>query len=300
MRVKSWREIARTLDSDGMLNGLPFMEEMLPACGGNFVVWRRIEKLCVESDGMRRITGTVMLNDSRCSGAGHGGCEKRCRILWHEAWLEPADRPHADDDAGGAPAKFPFPGRRADGRYLCQSTELLRATRPLAKADVRQYVRDVAHGTWTLREMLRFVGVAVRLRLRVLFRGIASVRLTSDRTQTPSEALDLRAGEWVEVKSREEIASTLDRRGRNRGLEFPIYMLPFPGRKFQVERRVNRIILESTGEMRELRHTVILAGVTCDGYGRWGGCPRDACHFWREIWLRRTAPPDAGPPPPAG
>lgn len=326
VRVKQWREIAATLDAEGALDGLPFMEEMRADCGRTFVVWRRIEKICAEADGMRRMKGTVMLGDSFCSGACHGGCEKRCRILWKESWLEPADparASHKPESAAGSaetPAVVPaagigekcsafegmppapgteaalrpegggfsFPSKREDGRWSCQSTELMRATAPLSKADVRQYVRDVRTRTWTLREMLRFAAVAVKLRVRVLVRGMGSVRLRSDRTKTPSEALELRPGEWVEVKSREEIAQTLDRGGRNRGLEFPLYMLPFLGRRFQVERRVSRIILETSGEMRELKHTVVLRGVTCDGYGRWGGCPRDACHFWREIWLRRV------------
>ena len=287
IRVRPWTEILATLDATGCLAGLPFMEEMFPACGQSFVVWRRIEKTCVESDGMRRMEGTVMLNDGRCNGRCHGGCAKGCRILWREAWLEPDGATRNPVSSITPGPNFPFPGRRADGRYFCQSTELLHATNELLKADPRQYVRDVVRRTWTLREMLAFAAVALRLRLRVLFRGMSSVRLRSRQTRTPSEALDLSPGEWVEVKSREEIQATLDQRGRNRGLEFPMYMLPFVGRKFQVERRVGRLILENTGEMRELKHTVALKGVTCDGYGRWGGCPRDACHLWREIWLRR-------------
>ncbi len=292
VRVRPWPEIAATLDVGGALDGLPFMEEMRAACGRTFSVWRRADKLCAEADGMRRMTGTVMLDGPRCSGAGHGGCEKRCRLLWREAWLEPAGGPDAGNaPAGPEPGAFPFPGRRADGRYVCQATELLRATVPLAKADPRQYLRDVVHRTWTPRELLRFLAVALRLRLRVLLCGLASVRLRSARTRTPSDALGLQPGEWVAVKTRDEIAATLDRRGCNRGLEFPPYMLPFLGRKFQVERRVTRVIAEKTGELRELQHTVALAGVTCDGYGRWGGCPRDAFHLWREIWLRRMPPP---------
>lgn len=100
--------------------------------------------------------------------------------------------------------------------------------------------------------------------------------------------LGLQPGDWVETKSKADIASTLDRSGRNRGLEFPIYMLPFCGQRFRVRKRVNRLILETTGELREIRDTVTLESVACDGYGRWGGCPRAAYHLWREVWLRRV------------
>jgi hypothetical protein len=38
--------------------------------------------------------------------------------------------------------------------------------------------------------------------------------------------------------------------------------------------------------MKELKDTVLLDGVTCDGHIRVGGCPREVYHFWRETWLR--------------
>ena len=49
-----------------------------------------------------------------------------------------------------------------------------------------------------------------------------------------------------------------------------------------------REILETTGEMRPIKDTVILEDCTCDGFTRWGFCPRDSHHLWREIWLRRA------------
>jgi hypothetical protein len=48
-------------------------------------------------------------------------------------------------------------------------------------------------------------------------------------TRTPTEVLDLQPGEWVVVKSKEEIRSTLDKAGRNRGLTFENEMLPYCG-----------------------------------------------------------------------
>jgi hypothetical protein len=101
------------------------------------------------------------------------------------------------------------------------------------------------------------------------------------------QTLELQPGEWVQVKNREEIIATLDGRGRNRGLEFTPLMLPFCGRSFRVKQRAARIILETTGKMREMENTVILEGVTCDGFTKLGGCPRAVYHLWREIWLRR-------------
>ena len=31
-----------------------------------------------------------MLDDLRCGGQAHGGCQAGCRLYWKEAWLQPA------------------------------------------------------------------------------------------------------------------------------------------------------------------------------------------------------------------
>jgi hypothetical protein len=292
VEVRAWEDIRSTLDDRGCAAGLPFMPEMVRHCGRRFLVWRRVEKTCVEGDRMRRLEHVVYLEDLRCDGSGHDGCEKECRFFWHEAWLRPVD------DAGVAPvvvpaqatqSVFPYPTTTAPGRYRCQSTELLGATRRLSKLDPRQYLRDLRDGTWSPRQMAWFLWSAFVYRVRAVLAG-RRAPLQSDARQTISQALDLRPGELVEVKSGAEIAATLDRRGRNRGLEFTVYMLPFVGGRFLVRRPVRRIILETTGEMRELQHTVTLENSTCDGCVRWGGCPRDVFHFWREVWLKRVEP----------
>jgi hypothetical protein len=108
---------------------------------------------------------------------------------------------------------------------------------------------------------------------------------------TPVETLNLEPGEWVEVKSQAEIAATLDRNGKNRGLAFTIEMTPFCGRQFRVLRRIERMVYEPTGRFIELKNTVVLDGVVCDGcHSLRGGCPRANYHFWREVWLRRVNP----------
>lgn len=290
VEVKSREAIFKTLDARGCLEGLPFMPEMLQYCGHQFRVWRRVEKTCVEGDRVRRMKNIVFLGDLRCDGAAHGGCEKECRIFWHEAWLDRVDpnTPPGVTAAADGASGFPYPVTADPQRYICQSTELLRATHPLSKADLRQYYRDLRYGTWHFRKMTRFVCVALGLRVRAVLFGLGSVKLRGNRQTTPTEDLNLQPGEYAEVKSRAEIAATLDARGRNRGLEFPIYMLPFSGRRFRVRKPVRRLIQETTGEMREIKNSVTLECVTCDGYGRWGGCPRDAFHLWREVWLRRV------------
>jgi hypothetical protein len=105
------------------------------------------------------------------------------------------------------------------------------------------------------------------------------------------EPLNLKAGDWVEVKSAKEIFATLDERGKHRGLTFSQEMMKFCGKRFKVFRVLDKICMESTGELRRMKTpTVMLEGVICDGSYH-GGCTRSCFHFWREEWLQRSHPP---------
>ena len=101
------------------------------------------------------------------------------------------------------------------------------------------------------------------------------------------ETLNLKPGELVEVKSVEEILSTLDRNRRNKGLRWMTGMRKYCGRRYRVLKRVEKILLESNGELRRMKNTVLLEGVMCDG-SEFCGCDRSCFHYWREVWLRRV------------
>ena len=108
------------------------------------------------------------------------------------------------------------------------------------------------------------------------------------KRETPvCEVLNLKAGELVEVKSEEEILAMLDHRARYKGLLWMPGMQKYCGKRFRVYKRLERILLESTGELRKIKNTVLLEGAVCDGE-EYFGCDRSCLHFWREAWLRRT------------
>ena len=77
-------EILATLDDDGALDEMPFMPEMLQYMGRRFTVSKRVEKICdtIAATGSRRMQDTVYLEDLRCDGSGHGGCQAGCLIYW--------------------------------------------------------------------------------------------------------------------------------------------------------------------------------------------------------------------------
>ena len=154
VQVLSAGEIARTLDARGRLDGLPFMAEMARHCSKHFRVYRRADMTCVEGHGLRRMRSTVFLQNVRCDGAAHDGCERHCLIFWKEAWL----RPVADS---GAPLPLDEDCHREDtgtllnlptqenDRYLCQSTLLVTASTDLPRWNIAPFVSQLRDGELT-------------------------------------------------------------------------------------------------------------------------------------------------------
>lgn len=113
--------------------------------------------------------------------------------------------------------------------------------------------------------------------------------------------LDLKVGEVVEIRSREEILPTIDQRNRNRGMAIDEEMTRYCGGRFAVTSRVTQIINEKTGEMMHFKNPcIVLNDVCCRGeYShRRLLCPRRIKIYWRETWLQRVAEsPRQGRPP---
>jgi hypothetical protein len=85
------------------------------------------------------------------------------------------------------------------------------------------------------------------------------------------------------------IVQTLDHKARNRGLHFTPDMARSCSRAQTVEARLEKIIVDGTGEMRQVCNTVYLDGSYCGcSHVAFGGCPRQEFSYWREIWLERS------------
>jgi hypothetical protein len=161
-----------------------------------------------------------------------------------------------------------------------------------------QYVREVRIGNVGVLEL---ASVGVSALTRKLLRGLKlrphlPMKLAGpDRVD--GERLDLVPGEWVRVRTPEEIGRTLNDAAAHKGLMFTLEMLPTCGSRYRVRQRVERLIDERTGRMRELRNDCIaLDGVVCTGRltpGAWL-CPREHLPLYREAWLERADPPSGG------
>lgn len=215
-------------------------------------------------------------------------------IFWKEAWLSRVDSVEADKSTKQDPAELKALAARlrapsTGGKYFCQSTNLTVATNPLSMMGrLSTAVRDVSVGTYTLPRVLKLVFKPMIGKILLRFRHRIP---PTNRTKTPKGQLGLAEGDWVEVKSVEEIAETLDIHGRNRGLVWSYDLKHYCGRRFRVARRLDRIIVEYNADMVNMTDTVLLEGAHCPCKYAVGGCPRSDLIYWREIWLRKIDQP---------
>jgi hypothetical protein len=304
VRIRNAEEILATLDSDGTVDGLVFMPEMLQFAGREVRVRSSAHKTCDGQAGTRQMEKTVHLEGLKCDGSAHDGCQAGCQLFWREEWLQ---RPGAEtspatsaiSDEAAVAALMPHTRRTSESGellYRCQATDVTRASRPLPIYEPMQYVRDLTTGNVTLRVFL--VGLAVhifkkyqQLSQRVLppplrIRGgkpYPFYQGTGSGERTP--IVPVEPGQVVEVRTKDEIMPTLGPDNRNRRLWFDQEMVPYCGTRAPVSRHVRRIIDEFTGKMIKLNDCVALENVGCQGiYHRF--CPRDLDVYWRSAWLR--------------
>jgi hypothetical protein len=343
VEVRSAEEILGTLDGKGQLDGMPWMPEMFQFCGRKFQVYKRAHKSCDYTTpypfSSRWIEEAVLL-DTRCDGSAHGGCQAGCQIFWKEAWLKPVDGtatiqirrkssgptetvPSAADKTDQefqlwSHAQITNPTDRSI-RYSCQTTELPKASTPMAWWDLRQYIEDFRSGNVSLRRLaggfiyavyfsVSHAGIGVGPAMAWLYNKCCWIwggslfprmpGLLPAGKPTPHESLNLQPGELVRVKSHEEILKTVTTENLNRGMYWDAELVPYCGGTYRVLRRVSRIIDEKNGKMLEMKTPcIILDSVVCQA--RYSSCrmfcPREMYPYWREIWLERVVETSAQP-----
>jgi len=97
--------------------------------------------------------------------------------------------------------------------------------------------------------------------------------------------MKMKVGEWVEVRSKEEILATLDKNGRMEGLPFMPQMFQYCGQKFKVYKRAHKTCdFVYTSSSRWLPNGVHL-DLRCDGLA-YGGCQHACLLYWKKAWLK--------------
>jgi hypothetical protein len=292
--VRSLPEILATLDSDGKLDSLPFMPEMIRFCGRKFVVAKRAEKTCVGGK-QRRMSNAVHLADVRCDGNAHDGCQSACLLFWREDWLTRVSDP-IDDGASLSSNHGATTDSSVEHKlhtrtvledrsvtYVCQATELQRASKgELNLWNLDQYYREIRAGN------VGWVEIKHLLRWSLAWFQWRFSRHTITKPSTPAaEKQNIATGDLVEIRPKKDIRRTLTQDGKHRGLAFSAEMLTFTGKRYRVLDKVDRVIDEKTGRMKVLKNNcLILESVICRGHCTL--CPRAEFLFWREEWLMRV------------
>lgn len=117
--------------------------------------------------------------------------------------------------------------------------------------------------------------------------------------------MSIRSGDWMEVRTKDEILSTLDKAGRLDGLPFMPQMFQYCGQRFRVYKRAHKTCDTVSGKSlgRKLANGIHL-DLRCDGKAH-GGCQAACLLFWKVAWLKpvaeaptsTTSSPECGAPP---
>lgn len=168
-----------------------------------------------------------------------------------------------------------------DGRW-CQLSELADTGEPLGAIEkawqtrlrLKRLVRHGAHYVWRL------------------FAQVVGVKTMIPATATISQ-VELVPGDFVCVRSREEIERTLDARGKLARCGFMDEMWQYCGTTHRVLKRVEQFLDERDQRIHRVHHIVLLDGVICEGTRDYGRCDRACFFFWREEWLEKIELPQA-------
>jgi hypothetical protein len=101
----------------------------------------------------------------------------------------------------------------------------------------------------------------------------------------------LRAGDWVQVRRKDEILRTLDKSGRLEGLPFMPQMFSYCGQRFRVHSSAYKTCDTVSGHYRGLRlPDAVHLDIRCDGKA-YGGCQAGCLIFWKNAWLKPVEGP---------
>jgi hypothetical protein len=95
----------------------------------------------------------------------------------------------------------------------------------------------------------------------------------------------LRPGDWVEIRSKEEILRSLDKNSRLQELPFMPQMFQYCGRRFQVYKRAHKTCDTVNPVAGKRVADAVHLDLRCDGKA-YDGCQAGCLLFWKELWLK--------------
>lgn len=105
-----------------------------------------------------------------------------------------------------------------------------------------------------------------------------------------SSAETWRVGDWVEVRSLDEIMTTLDNRASLEAMPFMPEMVPCCGKRFQIVKSAHKTCDSSGWEYLRSLNKAVHLDTRCEGSSH-GGCQAGCRFFWKTAWLRKVDGP---------
>jgi hypothetical protein len=97
--------------------------------------------------------------------------------------------------------------------------------------------------------------------------------------------MKFRPGDWVEVRSKEEILRSLDKKGQLEGMPFMPQMFQYCGQRLKVYKRAHKTC-DTVFPVRGRRVSdAVHLDLRCDGEA-YGGCQAACLIFWKTAWLK--------------
>lgn len=159
----------------------------------------------------------------------------------------------------------------------CQLRQLDQAHEPLR----------LSENVWQFRNRVKRI-----VKRRLLFMKSVIGKLIHSQSFPRSKTMliqqqSLKVGDFVHVRSKEEIRATLDNWNNLQGCAFMEEMWRYCGTAQRVLKPVKRFLDERDYHIKKVRDTVILEGVNCQGTVDFGPCDRNCFFFWRKEWLEK-------------
>jgi hypothetical protein len=99
--------------------------------------------------------------------------------------------------------------------------------------------------------------------------------------------MKLRSGDWVEIRSKEDILRTLNEKGQLDEMPFMPQMFKYCGQRFRVYKRAHKTC-DTINPIRSMRVAdAVHLELRCDGEA-YGGCQARCLIFWKTAWLKRV------------
>lgn len=266
--VSSKEQIAETLDSQNKHEGCLFMDQMWDYCDQKFRIIRVVNYLFDEKrlKMHKSKTPLYILEGLICHGkidSFKTRCDHSCDFFWHPAWLQ------TDFFTNEKPAK-----------KNCQLAELDDLLKPNSR--LSEILQTRIKWIWAMKKELIYIKntLSHKLQKNQNFKQVQASPTCND---------EIKAGDWVKVRSADEIRGILDVRGGTRGCIFTPEMYARCGQTYKVYKQIEHFYDEVKERECKCRDIFLLEGAFCSGRRKAfpKPCDRKCFQFWHKGWLEK-------------